>query len=122
MHDSIDTVAKEDYKYIVEEPDKDFNPERNYKIIEQVIQEGIKVSETLKAAQRKETEQRADILATYARHALGGGQKTLKQFVGSTWMNKLYGEKLLDKIRIMDSIERLNKENGNTKYEDYYLT
>ncbi len=76
----------------------------------------------MKAAYRKDTEDRIDILSSYARHALGGGEKKLEEFVGRDWMKKIYGEKILEKLRVADSIRRVNLVNGNTKFKDFYLT
>ena len=110
-----------DYKYIVK-PDSNFSVARNQAVIKDVIESGERFAKLLKDVQRKDTEDRIDILSTYARHSLGGGEKTLEQYVGKSWMKQIYGEKILEKLRIAESIKRLNIQQGNTELSDYYLT
>ena len=70
----------------------------------------------------KAAEDRADILASYGVYRFNVGTKSFDEYMGKGWEKKIYSEKLLQKIKIMDSIRKLNRNRGNTKYEDYYLT
>lgn len=112
---TIEDVDPSDYRFYVEKPDADFSPERNQAIIQEVIDSGMKIDAVLKKAGLKDMQNRVDILSSFARNSIGkGSQKTLEQYVGKQGMAEIYGEKILEKIKIMESIERLNKSNGNT--------
>lgn len=121
-HLTLDQIDKADRRFIVDKPDRNFNPKRNYAVINEVIQDGVKLHEVMKASYRKDTEDRVDILSAYARHALGGGEKKLEEYVGRDWMKKIYGEKILEKLRVADTIRKVNLSKGNTKFKDFYLT
>ncbi len=111
---SIDQLAPEDRAKVLTTPEPGFDPRRNQMVMQKVIDSGVKVAVTLRRAQEKDMQHRVDVLATYARHAFNGGEKTLKQFVGVEGMKQIYGDKIMEKIRIMDSVRRLNMQNGNT--------
>lgn len=121
-HLTTNQVDPMDFRFIDRKPDVGFNPEKNYAVIREVVADGLKFHELMKHSYQKETEDRIDILSTYARHALGGGEKKLEDFVGKEWMKKIYGEKILEKLRVAESVKRMNRANGNTKFENYYLT
>ncbi len=111
-----------DYKYVLSKPDPNFSPKRNQMVIDEVIRSGEMYDKALRVAQRKDTEDRIDILSSYARHSLGSGTKKLEDFVGREWMKKIYGEKIIQKLRIAESVKRLNIQKGNTKFLNYDLT
>ncbi len=69
----------------------------------------------------KEAGDRADILASYGVYRFSRGTKKIEEYLGKQWMSKIYGEQLIEKIRVMDSIRRLNKSRGNTKFENFYM-
>src|SRR5437762_1477885 len=113
-HLTINDVQPEDYKYIVEKPDKDFSPERNYAVIADVIRKNEKMHAQLGRIMNKDAQDRIDVLSSYARYRFNVGTKAFDKYVGKDWMRKITGEKILEKVRIMDSIVRMNRENGNT--------
>lgn len=103
------------------EPDPDFSPEHNYAVIRETIEDYEKMRYGIDEKVQAAAEDRADILAAFAKYKLDlGGEKKIEQFLGKKRMNEIYGEKLLEKIRMMESIKRLNKAKGNDKFEDYY--
>ncbi len=108
-------LDESDLKYLVDEPEPGFSPQRNAANIKKAIDSGIKVEMDLRRAGLKDMQYRIDVLSSFARNSIGKGHsKSLAEYVGKAEMAKIYGEKILEKVRIMDSVERLNKAQGNT--------
>lgn len=104
-------------------PDPDFSPEHNYAVIRGTIEKYEKMRYGVADTVRANAEDRADILASFAKYKLDlGGEKKIEQFLGKKRMAEIYGEKLIEKLKMLESTKRLNKVKGNTKFEDYYLT
>lgn len=120
-HLTINDIDPSDYRFIIDKPDKAFSPEKNYQVIKEVIEDGTKVAIDMWKARQKEIGDRVDILSTYGKYALNGGEKKFEDYMGREWMKQIYGEKILEKLRIADSIKRLNRAAGNDKYENFYL-
>ena len=115
----LDDVDEKDYKYIVKNPDSSFSPERNRAIIAETIKETNnyfkKMHETLDVG----IAERVNTLSYFAKYKLGnGGPKNLEQFLGRENYTKLIGENILSKVRVMDSV---NKLNNNKKYNKTIL-
>lgn len=122
-HFGLNDMSSENYRYYVRQPNKTFNPEKNY----QLIQDTIKEYEEMRFGTDPELIEKAgevaDILASFAKFKLDKGLGgTIETYLGKEGMRKIYGEKLMEKIRIMESIKKLNRARGNDKFENYYLT
>ncbi len=103
--------------------DVKFSPERNRQVINQVIVENDKMQRQLHDKVEKNAGNVADILASFAKYKLDlDGGKQLEQWLGKSWMTKIYGDKLIEKIRRFDEIQKENILKGNTKFKNYYLT
>lgn len=106
-------IDPKDKKYFIEKPGKDFSFARNKSIINQTIAETIKYFQELAKAGDNEMGNRIDILNSYGRYRLGGkGTKKFDDWAGRELTKKLIGEKILSKVRIADSV---NKLQGNRK-------
>lgn len=122
-HLSLEDFSSDNYRLRLEVPDKDFSRERNYKVINQVLAENDKMQRELKDEVKKNAGNVADILTSFAKYKLDlGGGKQLEQWLGKENMKKIYGEKLLAKIRMIEIIKAKNRAQGNTKFENFYLT
>ena len=63
----------------------------------------------------------ADILASFAKYKLIDGKgKQLEQWLGKERLTRIYGERLVEKLRVMDSVKRLNLARGNTIAGGYF--
>lgn len=109
-------IAKEDYKYFVEKPDPSFSPERNQKIFDETVRSateyhnkiGRKISETLGI--------RTDIMAYYGDYVFNrGGSKTIDQYLGRNLVREMIGEKILEKVRAIETDNKL--ERGSIKIQ-----
>ena len=65
----------------------------------------------------------ADILASFAKYKLDDGKgKQLEEWLGKENIKRLYGDRLVEKIRMMEIIKAKNLANGNTFYGgNFYL-
>ncbi len=113
---------KDNYHLLNEKPDPNFSAKRNYAVINKTIQDYRKMRFGINPKVTKAAEDRADILASYGIYRFNVGTKSFDEYMGKGWEKKVYSEKLLEKIKIMDSIRRLNKAKGNSKFGDHYLT
>ena len=114
----MDTVEiqPQDQKFFVN--DRNFNPGRNKAIIAETIRETEKFFNDIGQLADKEQENRIDILTSYGVYRFNKGTKNVKSYLGRELYNKVIGEKILSKVKVMDSINRLN---GNTKFRKSIL-
>jgi len=104
-----------DYRYINPNPAPDFSPERNQALIDETIRESDKFHNDYRLALGDSWEERKNILAHYAKYTIGQGhQKSIKDYIGKKAYETLIGERILSKVRVADSINRLN---GNTRFK-----
>lgn len=122
-HLELKDFSSDNYHLLIEKPEKNFSPKRNYEVIKGVLAENDKMQRCINPKVARNAGNVADILASFAKYKLDiGGEKKIEGWLGKSWMNKIYGEKLLEKIRIMDSIKKLNKAKGNTLFGgNFYL-
>lgn len=119
---SIQDIAPGDYKYIIDKPDADFSPARNKAIVEKLIADTDKFFNSLEKELQVDKDNRVDVLSSFAQYTFSkGGHKTLEQYLGKRKMAEIYGQRIVEKLRILDSIQKLNRQNGNTDYQKYTL-
>lgn len=108
-------IDRKDRKYFIENPGKDFSPERNKAIVEETIQEATKYLQTLQNIKDDGLGERIDIMSDYAMYKFGDkqGSQNLRQYLGKDLHDKLIGERILEKVRIADSVNRIQ---GNRKH------
>jgi len=103
-----------DYRFINPNPDPDFSPERNKAIINETVKDTEKFFKTQVEAIDESLGNRIDILSTYGRYVFNKGYKDIKHYLGEKQYNALIGEKILSKLRIAETVNRLN---GNTRFK-----
>jgi hypothetical protein len=102
-------VQPEDYKYFIEKPDQNFSPARNKAIINETIAKTEKYFQGIGKVINDNLGNRIDILSSYATKRLGtGSTKTFEEYVGRRMISELIGERILEKIRVAESVNRLN--------------
>lgn len=122
-HLQLKDFSSDNYRLRVEKPDKDFSPRRNYHVISQVLAENDRMQTQVHEDVVKNAGNVADILANFAKYKLDiGGEKQIEEYLGRGWMTKIYGDKLIEKIRNREALQRLNIKKGNDKFKNYYLT
>jgi hypothetical protein len=101
-----------DYKYVIANPDLTFNPARNKAVIEETMKEADTFHKTAGLAMEDALGERIEAVSAYACYRFNRGTKTIKQYLGDKVYNAFIGEKIMSKIRVADTVNRLN---GNTK-------
>ncbi len=120
-HLTLNDVKPEDYRFIAK-PDAHFSPERNYAVLKKVIADNDKLHYAMNPKVHRASQDRADMIASYGTYRLGrGGTKKLEDYMGRDRMKQIYGEKIFEKMRVLESVERLNLAKGNTKFKDFVM-
>ena len=119
MNSNITDFNPDNWHLYVEKPDENFSPEHNKAVIRETLEEYEKLRYGVDEKVQEAAADRADILSSFAKYKLDlGGEKQIEQFLGKKRMNEIYGEKLVEKLKMMDSIRKLNLARGNTKFLD----
>lgn len=122
-HLSLSDINPDNYHLYVEKPDKNFSPKRNYQIIQQVLDENAKMQKNINDEVKKNAENVTDILASWTKYKLDtGGEKKIDAWLGRRLQRELYGDQLMEKVRMMEIIRAKNLKNGNNLYGgNFYL-
>lgn len=123
-HLELKDIDKSNYPYYMETPDKNFSRARNLACIQYVIEEGKRRRNTIDPIVAKNAGNVADIIASFAKYKLDrDGGKKLEQWLGRGWMTRVYGEKLVEKIKMMKEIQEANLKKGNTLFGgNFYIS
>lgn len=114
MADPRNLLDPKDYKYLRDEPDPDFSPERNQAIVKETIQQTEKFFSREGKVVDDAQKERVDILSTYAVYRFNRGTKDFISYYGKDNYYKLVGEKIMSKVRVADTVNRLR---GNNKFQ-----
>lgn len=100
-------VDPKDYKYIVTKPDPSFSPKKNQAIIDETIREATKFFQETDAALGEGVEERIEAISYYATYRFNRGDKKIKDYLGRSTYEALVGEKMLSKLRVLDTLNKL---------------
>lgn len=124
-HLELKDINPDNYRLLVDKPDPDFSYQKNYATIKKFLADNDKLQDPnyIDPEVEKNAGNIADILASFAKYKLDIGKgKKLEEWLGKYELTKIYGEKLIEKIKVMDSVQRLNQARGNTLYGgQFYL-
>lgn len=107
-------IQKQDKRLFVDNP-KDFNPARNKAIVEETIRETTKLFQDMRDAVDEDLRDRIDILGSYAKYRFNQGTKGFEDYAGKQLYRQVIGEKILQKVKAMHSVNRLNGNTGRFK-------
>lgn len=106
-------IDPRDKKYFVAKPDPSFSPQRNLAIIKEVHEDTKKFFASLTKKYQDGLDDRTDVLNSFALYKFNkGGDKTFNQYIGKDLRRRLVGERLLEKVRVLSTIDKLS---GRTK-------
>lgn len=100
-------IQPEDKRFFVEKPDASFSPQRNKAVIDETIRETTQFFTKLEEEIDDEMGNRIDILSSYATYRFNKGTKSFKDYAGKKLRSQLIGEKILSKVRVLDSADKL---------------
>lgn len=100
-----------EYKRNLHVPDPDFNPARNKAIIEQTEKEADAYHKSIGKAYDEALGERFEVVAHYGNARLNrGSTKSIKEYLGDKLYTQLVGERLLEKIRVAKTVDRLGRK------------
>lgn len=97
----LSKVHKRDYKFVPKDPVDGFDPQRNKRIIDEVIEETEKAWKVKKRAYSQQLEERTDAVTMYL--------KNIEQGNGNTDITKYFGRKHLLYLRGQDILQKIQE-------------
>lgn len=111
-------IDPKDYKYVVSRPDRSFNPAKNKALIQETITEAENYHRNQGKIIESALGERIDAVASYGCYRFNKGEKSIREYLGDKVYTHLIGEKILEKVRVMQTVNRLN---GNTRFKNSIL-
>ena len=103
-----------DCKYMTNNPS--YNPRRSQAIIAETIKETTAYFKKNAVLLDDNIKERIEAVSAYGCYRFNRGQMTPETYFGKAFWNKFVGEKILSKIRVAKTV---NKLNGNDKFKDF---
>ena len=93
-------ISPQDLKFVSVDPDTNFDPEHNKRVIEQVIEDNEKLVKTRVKDFEGKTKERHNAVATYLRSISQGGKTTdYQKFFGRKYLAYLRGKEVMDNLK-----------------------
>ena len=95
-------VQKADYeKFYVLDPEPDFSPEHNKRVIENSIKRYDQKRKQAMDTFREGVGERSDMVASYLKSGAVDSNKPIDKYLGKTIMARLHGEEILDRLKML---------------------
>lgn len=95
-----DLISPQDLKYVQVDPDPNFDPEHNKRVIEKTIKDNEKLVKSRNNASLEGVRERNNAVAIYLRSLNQGGKATdHEKFFGKKYLAYLRGKEVMDQIR-----------------------
>jgi hypothetical protein len=115
----MDKIAKTDWKFVKVDPDPNFDPKHNRRIIDEVIKESEKISRQRRREFAEGLGERASALAQFISSVqLGGRNEEAEKYFGKKMLNKLKGVEQKRKNQSEDGLTVIGK-NGKVLRRPY---
>jgi hypothetical protein len=96
----MDLIQPKDLKYVSVDPDPNFDPEHNQRVIEQTIRDNDKLVKSRIGVFDEKAKERTNAVATYLRSISQGGKSTDREkFFGKKYLAYLRGQEVMDSIK-----------------------
>lgn len=116
-HLELKDIDPSNYRLISK--DKNYSYQKNYAVVKRFLKEQDRLQDP-SYIDRKVNDNAgdiADVLASFAKYKLDiGGGKHIEEWLGKERLGRIYGERLVEKLKVMDSVRRLNLSRGNNLY------
>ena len=99
----MNLIADSDKKYVLPEPDKDFNPDKNKRVIEGTIRKYEKMRKKKMDEFTDNLRERTDAVATYLKSSAVDNGKPIEKYLGRKNMKDLVGAEILEKLTRLKS-------------------
>lgn len=118
----MDKVAKSDWKFVKVDPDPDFDPQHNRRVIEEVIRESEALSRQRKREFAEGLGERSNALATFISSVnLGGKRENAEKYFGKKFLDHLKGKDKVAERQSKDGLMVIGK-NGKIIRRPYEIT
>lgn len=107
MDVKIDPV---DYRFYKDDPA--YNHKRARAIIDETLVETEKFFGDLNIARDAEAMHRMDMVSSYGVYRFNTGDRDFRTFIGEARYKEMIGEHIMEKIRMMKSVEKLSESKG----------
>lgn len=107
-----------DYRYIVEKPDASFSPARNKAVIQETIDSSERYFKKLHTLLDDQLGERIEAVSAYGCYRFNKGEKSVKDYLGKRIYTELVGERIIEKLKVMETVNRLN---NNVKFKNSIL-
>lgn len=94
-------------------PDPKFNPMQNKAVIEQTMREAEAYHKKVGQALDEALGERIDAVASYGVYRFNKGQMSPETYFGKNFYRKYVGEKLLSKLKVAQSVNKLRRNPKN---------
>lgn len=93
-------IARQDERFVQKEPDAGFDPERNRRIINEVIEDTEKICAKKQREAGEQLHERTDAVATYLHNIQqGGNTSNISKYFGRKYLAYLRGQEVLQQIQ-----------------------
>jgi hypothetical protein len=118
----MDNISRQDWKFVKVDPDPNFNPQHNRRVIDEVMRESEKLA---KERRREFTEgmgERASALASFISSVnLGGSSEAAEKYFGKKFLKHLKGEDKIAEKQSQDGLTVVDKK-GKVIRRPYEVT
>jgi hypothetical protein len=115
-------IARQDWKFVKVEPDPDFNPQHNRRVIDEVMREAEVLSRKRKREFAEGLGERASALATFISSVnLGGKSEAVEKYFGKKFLKHLKGDDKIAERQSKDGLTVIGK-NGKVIRRPYEVT
>ena len=118
----MDKVARADWKFVKVDPDPNFDPQHNRRVMEEVIRETDILSRQKKREFKEGLGERASAIATFISSInLGGKHEAAEKYFGKKFLNHLKGKDKLAERQTKDGLTVVSKT-GKVLRKPYEVT
>lgn len=118
----MDKVARSDWKFVKVEPDPNFNPAHNRRVIDEVIRETDKIARARRREFAEGIGERASALAQFITSVnLGGKSESAEKYFGKKFLQHLKGDDLRAEKQSKDGLTVIDKK-GKIVRRPYEVT
>lgn len=103
-------IQPEDKKFYITKPDKNFNPDRNRKIVEETIKKYEKMRLQKHHDYIDRIRERSDAVASYFRSRMADSNNPIDKYLGRKNLAYLQGRKILQRIKNINGKQILTLE------------
>src|SRR4030042_1585349 len=115
-------IAKADWKFVKVDPDPDFDPRHNRRVMDEVIKESEVLSRKRKREFQEGLGERANALGQFISAVnLGGKSEAAEKYFGKTFLNHLKGKDKLAEQQSKDGLTVIDKD-GKVLRRPYEVT